>query len=52
MIPVHDAGEKWDDSDVKALVQMRAEGFTYDECAAHLGRTKSAVASKLYRLNK
>jgi hypothetical protein len=46
----HDAGERWDESDVQVLLAMANEGYTAAYVAAHLGRTVSAVYSKMYRL--
>ncbi len=48
----HDAGERWDAADVRALLALRAQGCTLAECAARLGRTVAAVRSKLYRLRR
>ena len=46
----HDAGERWDAADVRALLALRAQGCTLAECAAR--RTTAAVRSKLYRLRR
>lgn len=47
---VHDHGELWDRSDIRALKKMANLGFTYERMAQRLGRTVAAVRSKLYRL--
>ena len=50
MTTPHDAGENWDTSDVEALRSLRAEGLSYRRIALRLGRTTSAIASKLHWL--
>lgn len=49
---VHDHGERWDDSDVASLKERLARDETYEEIAEHMGRTRTAVASKVKRLRK
>lgn len=48
----HDHTERWDDTDIRALQQLRGDGITLTVCAERLGRTKNAVRSKLHRLRK
>lgn len=48
----HDHRQRWDDGDIAALIELRAQGHTITVCATRLGRTTSAVRSKLYRLRR
>ena len=43
-------GNGWSAHEEDRLRQLRADRFTYEECARELGRTKSAVAAKIYQL--
>jgi predicted transcriptional regulator len=47
---IHDYGERWDDSDVSALVERRRQGESLREIAGAMGRTVGAVEAKLHRL--
>ena len=40
-------GQPWSIGDLETLARLRDEGKTYAECAAHLGRTKAAVAMRV-----
>lgn len=43
-------GNGWSAHEEDRLRHLRADRFTYEECARELGRTKSAVAAKIYQL--
>jgi DNA-directed RNA polymerase specialized sigma24 family protein len=45
----HDLGEAWDASDVRALHHYLAEGLTQAQIGHLLGRSRSAVNSRIYR---
>ncbi len=51
-VRVHDHRETWDKSDAAALQALLADGLAHAEIALRLGRTVSAVRSKLYRLRR
>lgn len=49
----HDYGEKWDESDVNTLLHLYNDTpQTVLAIAGQLGRSESAIRSKLYRLKK
>jgi hypothetical protein len=48
----HDHGDRWDEEDVRLLLEFVAEHDTLAEAARGLGRTRAACASKLYRLRR
>jgi DNA-directed RNA polymerase specialized sigma24 family protein len=45
----HDHTERWDESDIEALIRFRHLGLTYRECSQRLGRTVPAIRSAIYR---
>jgi predicted transcriptional regulator len=50
---MHDYGDKWDKADVESLIHLYDESkLTVLAIAGMLGRSESAVRSKLYRLRK
>jgi len=46
----HDYAEAWDIEDVRTLRALRRRGWMLQDIADHMGRTRAAVASKLWRL--
>mgnify|MGYP001548712138 CR=1 FL=1 len=51
-VEAHDYGERWDVSDERALLNYRAKGWTCAAIGDRMGRTATAVRSKLYRLRR
>lgn len=48
----HDAGEKWDASDIAVLKDLVRQGLSNKEVALRMGRTSGAIQSKKYALKK
>lgn len=44
--------QDWSDEDLQKLIEMRSEGFSYNEIARELGRTFNAVAGKCSNMRR